>query len=128
MSDAIWELLKPYTTGNRGDMERQREGHAAISEWNVLDTAGGCAVDAHGMPVRLGTAADCTQACSLIEGIPAEYLLAGCGYDSNEIIGKALARHCYALCQAYLVVRYCCPNPCCRSPGCTSSLALIGSI
>ena len=39
------------------------------------------AVAAHGMTVRLlataGTVADCTQAATLIEGIPAEYLLAG---------------------------------------------------
>ena len=47
------------------------------------------------MPVRFliteGTVADCTQAGALIEGISAEYLLADRGYDSNEIIEKALA-------------------------------------
>ncbi len=40
------------------------------------------AVDAHGMPVRIivteGARADCTQAQYLIEGIPAEFLLASC--------------------------------------------------
>lgn len=36
----------------------------------------------------------------LIVGIPAEYLLADRGYDSNEIIEKALAGHCCTLCQA----------------------------
>ena len=60
-----------------------------------LNTKIHLAVDAHGMPVRFliteGTVADCTQACALIEGISAEYLLADRGYDSNEIIEKALA-------------------------------------
>jgi transposase len=44
------------------------------------------------MPVRVltqGTTADCTQACRLIEGITAEYLLADCGYDSDAIIEQA---------------------------------------
>ena len=53
------------------------------------------AVDADGMPVGFlvatGAVADCTQACALIEGIPAEYLLADRGYDSREIAEKALA-------------------------------------
>ena len=51
------------------------------------------AVDSHGMPVRLtvtgGTAADSSQALSLIEGIEAECLLADKAYDTNEIIGTA---------------------------------------
>jgi transposase len=46
------------------------------------------------MPVRIlvtaGTVADCTQACTLIDGISAEWLLADRAYDSNEIIEKAL--------------------------------------
>ena len=45
------------------------------------------------MPVRLtvtgGTAADSSQALSLIEGIEAECLLADKAYDTNEIIGTA---------------------------------------
>jgi transposase len=45
------------------------------------------------MPVRIlitaGTAADCSQAHYLIEGINAENLLADKGYDTNEIIGYA---------------------------------------
>ena len=48
------------------------------------------------MPVRLiltqGTTADCTQAIPLIDGIPAEHLLADKGYDSNEIVDAALSR------------------------------------
>ena len=48
------------------------------------------AVDAHGMPVRVfvtsGPTADCTQACRLIEGLEAEYLLADRGYDSDQIV------------------------------------------
>jgi transposase len=45
------------------------------------------------MPVRViitqGTTADCTQACRLIEGITAEYLLADRGYDSDAIVEQA---------------------------------------
>ncbi|MBD5646561.1 MAG: IS5 family transposase, partial [Desulfovibrio sp.] len=48
------------------------------------------AVDAHGMPVRMfitaGPVADCSQACKLIEGIDAEYLLADKGYDSDGLV------------------------------------------
>jgi len=51
------------------------------------------AVDALGLPVRVsiteGTRADCTEACSLIDGIEADYLLADKGYDTDEIINKA---------------------------------------
>ncbi len=42
------------------------------------------------MPVKLavteGTAADCSQALPLIEGIKAEHLLADKAYDTNEIV------------------------------------------
>ena len=42
------------------------------------------------MPVRIlitaCTTADCSQACRLIEGICAEYLLADKGYGSDKII------------------------------------------
>jgi transposase len=45
------------------------------------------------MPLRIlvtqGTTADCTQACRLIEGLTAEYLLADRGYDSDVIIEQA---------------------------------------
>ncbi len=45
------------------------------------------------MPVRFfvtsGTVADCTVAAQLIEGIPAEYLLADRGYDTDEILHQA---------------------------------------
>ena len=47
-------------------------------------------MDAHGLPVRLliteGTAADCTQAGRLIDGIDAAYLLADKAYDTDAII------------------------------------------
>ena len=50
------------------------------------------------MPVRVvvtaGTTADCTQAIALIDGITAQFLLADRGYDSNEIIDKAIASGC----------------------------------
>ena len=43
------------------------------------------------MPVRMfvtaGTVADCAQACRLVEGITAEYLLADKGYDSDALVG-----------------------------------------
>jgi transposase len=48
------------------------------------------------MPVRVivtqGTTADCTQASRLIEGITAEYLLAGKGYDADAIIEQAASQ------------------------------------
>ena len=41
------------------------------------------------MPVRLvltkGTTADCTQAWALMEDLPAEYLVADRGYDTNAV-------------------------------------------
>jgi len=54
-------------------------------------------VDANGMPIRIlvtaDTVHDCKQACALIEGITAEWLLADKGYDSNAIIEKALSQN-----------------------------------
>ena len=54
------------------------------------------AVDAHGMPVRLlataGTAADCTRAEALLDGIEAEHLLADRSYDTNAVLAAARAR------------------------------------
>ena len=42
------------------------------------------------MPVRMfitaGPVADCSQACRLIEGIDAEYLLADKGYDNDALV------------------------------------------
>ena len=68
-----------------------------IKIWNVqkgLNTKIHLAVDAHGMPIRAivtsGTVADCTQACTLIDGICAQHLLGDRGYDSNAIIEQAL--------------------------------------
>jgi transposase len=49
-------------------------------------------VDAHGMPIS-GTVHDCKQACALIDGFTAEWLLADKGYDSNEIIEKAVSQN-----------------------------------
>ena len=40
------------------------------------------------MAITSGTVADCEQACTLIEGINAEYLLADKGYDSDAIVEK----------------------------------------
>ena len=48
------------------------------------------------MPVRLiltkGTTADCTQARALMEDLPAEYLVADRGYDTNAVLAKAKAQ------------------------------------
>ena len=48
------------------------------------------------MPVRMavtaGTAADCTQAEALIDGIDAEYLLADRGYDTDKALAAARER------------------------------------
>jgi transposase len=46
------------------------------------------------MPVRIlvtaGTTADCKQAIALIDGFTSKYLLADRGYDTNELIARAL--------------------------------------
>jgi transposase len=44
------------------------------------------------MILTQGTMADCSQALPLIQGFPAENLLADKGYDSDEIVAAALAR------------------------------------
>jgi transposase len=36
-----------------------------------------------------GSAADSSKAVQLIEGMAAEYLIAGCGYDTNKIVETA---------------------------------------
>lgn len=38
------------------------------------------------MVITSGTVADCTQACKLMEGFDAGYILADRGYDSNSFI------------------------------------------
>ena len=44
------------------------------------------------MPVRIilteGTIADCSQAVTLIDGLPAEYLLADKGYDTDALLAQ----------------------------------------
>ena len=50
------------------------------------------------MPLRVvvteGARADCKEACALIEGLSAEAFLADRGYDSNELIDKAVKSGC----------------------------------
>ena len=74
--------------------QRRQSGHEPHKR--VLNTKLHLAVDAFGMPVRViithGTAADCTQASKLIEGIDAEYLIADKGYDTDAIIEQAAAQ------------------------------------
>ena len=69
-----------------------KSGHG--TQKRGLNTKIHLAVDAHSMPIRFfvtaGTIADCTQACALIDGVSAEYLLADRGYDSRRVIEKAL--------------------------------------
>jgi transposase len=52
------------------------------------------------MPVRVvataGSVADCTEACSLIEGLSAEHLIADKGYDSNTIVEQAISQEMLA--------------------------------
>ena len=59
-----------------------------------LNTKIHLAVDAHGMPLRAiiteGSKHDSTQAGSLIEGIPAEILLADKAYDAEAIVQQAI--------------------------------------
>ena len=61
-----------------------------------LNTKIHLAVDSSGMPVYFtvtsGTVADSSQACNLISEIPAQYLLADRGYDTNAIIQEATSR------------------------------------
>ena len=45
-----------------------------------------------GAIVTQGTAADCTQAVALIDGIAARYLLADRGYDTDDILRQARER------------------------------------
>lgn len=87
-----YDRCKPYkSTSPRKRSGRRQPGYGAHKRG--LNSKIHLAVDAHGMPVRLfvtaGTVADCTQACRLIEGIDAEYLLADRGYDSDSIIHTA---------------------------------------
>jgi|SRR5690625_2303893 len=42
-----------------------------------------------GVIITESTTADCTQASCLIEGIHAEPLLAGCGYNANAVFEQA---------------------------------------
>ena len=50
------------------------------------------------MPLRVvvteGTRSDRKEPCALIDGLSAEALLADRGYDSNEIIAKAVESGC----------------------------------
>ena len=70
----------------------------AIRTWAVqkgLSTKIHLAVDANGRLVRVfiteGSRADCKEAVQLIEGIRADVLLAGRGYDTDAIVGYARA-------------------------------------
>ena len=69
---------------------RKRRESGYVPHKRGLNTKIHLAVDAFGMPVRVfiteGTRADCKEAVRLIEDIPAEYLLADRGYDTDEIV------------------------------------------
>jgi transposase len=74
-----------------GRRERRQSGYEPNK--GGLNTKIHLAVDAHGLPLRVvitqGTAADCTQAGRLIEGITADHLIADKGYDSDAIVEQA---------------------------------------
>ena len=82
---------QPYQGSSSCDRCSERESNDE-SHKRGLNTKLHLAVDAHGMPVRMliteGTAADCTQAGELIEGIDPEYLLADKAYDTDTIINR----------------------------------------
>ena len=85
MIDATHCKVHPHAAGRQsGDGQDKRGLNSKIL----------LAVDAHGMPVRIiatsGTAADCSQAVALIDGIVAQYLLVDRGYDSNKLITSAI--------------------------------------
>ena len=77
-----------------GKCERRQSGHEPHKRG--LNTKLHLVVDSHGMPIRIvvteGTAADCTQASALIEGLTAQYLLADKGYDTNDMMSQAIAQ------------------------------------
>jgi transposase len=86
MIDATFTKCHVHAAGAKGGNQKM-----AVSG---LNSKVHLAVDAAGMPVRIiitdGTTADCTQAESLITGLNAGFLLADKGYDSEEIVDKAL--------------------------------------
>ena len=45
MSDAMWEILKPYTIGNKGTWGGNAKGYPSISEWRVLDFENGSTME-----------------------------------------------------------------------------------
>ena len=53
-----------------------------------------------GMPVRVlvtaGSTADCACADALVEGFPAQHLIADKGYGTNDIVAKAAAQNMHA--------------------------------
>ena len=61
-----------------------------------LNTKIDLVVDSSGKPicctVTSGTIADSSQACNLLSKVPAQYLLADRGYDTNAIIQEATSR------------------------------------
>lgn len=70
---------------------RRKRGNQAMAKtkgW--LNTKIHLAVDAHGLPIRIkvthGTAADCSQALDLVQGLNAEALMADRAYDTNDIL------------------------------------------
>ena len=77
----------PHSAGAKG----RKPGHCPHQRG--LNSKLHLAVDSHGMPVRVmvteGTAADCTQALPLIEGIEAECLLA----DKACMVVRSRLRH-----------------------------------
>ena len=90
MRDASHCKVHPHATGAKGgnqDMNRTKVTQYKIASGRRFSLA--CR---SGLLLQEGTTADCTQACMLIEGLTAEYLLADKGYDSNDIIDQAIVQ------------------------------------
>ena len=49
------------------------------------------------MAITSGTVADCAQACDLIAGVDADYVMADKGYDSDELVKYIEENHMVAV-------------------------------
>ena len=80
------------SSSSRRRSKGRQSGHEPYKRG--LNTKIHLAVDANGMPVRVlvteGARADCKEAVHLIQGLSAQALLADRGYDTQEMIDRAL--------------------------------------
>ena len=83
-------VISKYIPTRAARLVEIRTWHAQKGAQHQNTFGRGCAWYADPIFVTAGTIADCTQACALIDGVSAEYLLADRGYDSRRVIEKAL--------------------------------------